>query len=136
MRSTYLNHYQLNRCCVFGMFLSWILICCLISICCIERLLRTGSTYAQVPFCLLMQTLRSHPFSPNGSHVQMYICEASRHLHRHVPLEMMLEAIMPRMAGEAFSYERLETLGDAVLKQAASLHLHQAYPAAHEGVQG
>ena len=49
-------------------------------------------------------------------------------------MELMLEAIMPRMAGETFSYERLETLGDAVLKHAVSLHLVQTYPSAHEGL--
>ena len=54
--------------------------------------------------------------------------------YRQVPVELMLEAIMPRMAGETFSYERLETLGDAVLKHAVSLHLVQTYPSAHEGL--
>ena len=53
---------------------------------------------------------------------------------RQVPVKLMMEAIMPRMAEEAFSYERLETLGDAVLKHAVSLYLLQACPTAHEGM--
>ncbi|KAK9823040.1 hypothetical protein WJX81_002311 [Elliptochloris bilobata] len=45
----------------------------------------------------------------------------------------MAEALIPRSCQEALDYERLETLGDACLKYSASLHLFNAFPAAHEG---
>ena len=43
------------------------------------------------------------------------------------------EALIPKSCQEELDYERLETLGDACLKYSASLHLFNAFPAAHEG---
>ena len=53
---------------------------------------------------------------------------------REVPNERVHEALLPRLAGEQISYERLETLGDAALKMIVSLQLFLSYPLAHEGV--
>ena len=49
---------------------------------------------------------------------------------------ILLEAFTPRACLEQYSYERLELLGDAFLKLAASLHLFRRFPRAHEGGQG
>ncbi len=49
-------------------------------------------------------------------------------------LPLVREALMPRSCGQQASYEKLEILGDAVLKYQATLHCFKAYPQAHEGL--
>ena len=46
---------------------------------------------------------------------------------------LMMEAIMPKACQELICYETLETLGDAFLKFAVSVHLYRLFPQAHEG---
>ena len=45
----------------------------------------------------------------------------------------MLAALTPKSANETFNLERVETLGDSVLKLFACLHLFLKYPLAAEG---
>ena len=45
----------------------------------------------------------------------------------------MMEAAMSKACHELISYETLETLGDAFLKFAVSVHLYRLFPQAHEG---
>ena len=52
---------------------------------------------------------------------------------KHPEGHLVLEALVPRLCGEDFSLERLETLGDAFLKYAATLFLFSSFPQAHEG---
>ena len=44
------------------------------------------------------------------------------------------EALMPQQCRQAFSYERLENVGDSLLKFATCTALFSAHPSAHEGV--
>ncbi len=46
---------------------------------------------------------------------------------------LMMEAVMSKSCHELISYETLETLGDAFLKFAVSVHLYRLFPLAHEG---
>lgn len=48
-------------------------------------------------------------------------------------LKRVVEALMPMACRQDVNYERLETLGDAFLKYAASLYAFTAFPRAHEG---
>jgi hypothetical protein len=48
-------------------------------------------------------------------------------------LELMLEAMTPRMAREAFDSERIEMLGDSVIKFLIGVELYRLYPNKHEG---
>ncbi|KAL9244062.1 hypothetical protein vseg_017874 [Gypsophila vaccaria] len=50
-----------------------------------------------------------------------------------VPSLLLLEAITTLRCCEDFSWERLELLGDSVLKYAVSCHLFLTYPDKHEG---
>ena len=43
---------------------------------------------------------------------------------------------MPQQCRQAFSYERLENVGDSLLKFATCTALFSSYPSAHEGVLG
>ncbi|KAJ3417564.1 Dicer-like protein 1 [Chytridiales sp. JEL 0842] len=49
-------------------------------------------------------------------------------------LQMLMAAITTPSAGQSFNYERFETLGDAFLKCALTLHLFVSYPNRHEGI--
>ncbi|KZV28338.1 endoribonuclease Dicer3a [Dorcoceras hygrometricum] len=51
----------------------------------------------------------------------------------NIPSSVILEALTTLGCMERFSMERLEFLGDAVLKYAASCHLFLKYPKKHEG---
>ncbi|XP_073304359.1 endoribonuclease Dicer homolog 3b isoform X1 [Primulina huaijiensis] len=51
----------------------------------------------------------------------------------NIPSSVILEALTTLRCIERFSMERLELLGDAVLKYAASCHLFLKYPKKHEG---
>ncbi|KAG9458819.1 hypothetical protein H6P81_003327 [Aristolochia fimbriata] len=51
----------------------------------------------------------------------------------HIPASLILEAITTESCCEDFSLERLELLGDSVLKYAVSCHLFLKYPDEHEG---
>ncbi|KAJ3018775.1 hypothetical protein HKX48_002642 [Thoreauomyces humboldtii] len=51
-----------------------------------------------------------------------------------VTLPKLIEALAAPSAVLQFSYERLETLGDAFLKVAITLHLYALHPHRHEGV--
>jgi endoribonuclease Dicer len=51
-----------------------------------------------------------------------------------VDIQMLMAAITAPSAGQAFNYERFETLGDAFLKCALTLHLYVSYPHRHEGI--
>ncbi|KAF8036139.1 hypothetical protein BT93_C1979 [Corymbia citriodora subsp. variegata] len=51
----------------------------------------------------------------------------------HVPSSLILEALTTLRCCENFSMERLELLGDSVLKYAVSNHLFLKYPKKHEG---
>lgn len=51
----------------------------------------------------------------------------------HVPSSLILEALTTLRCCESFSMERLELLGDSVLKYAVSNHLFLKYPEKHEG---
>ncbi|XP_030538472.1 endoribonuclease Dicer homolog 3-like isoform X2 [Rhodamnia argentea] len=51
----------------------------------------------------------------------------------HVPSSLILEALTTLRCCESFSMERLELLGDSVLKYAVSNHLFLKYPNKHEG---
>lgn len=50
-----------------------------------------------------------------------------------VPVTLILEAITTLRCCEDFSFERLELLGDSVLKYTLSCHLFLKYPEKHEG---
>ncbi|XP_044463559.1 endoribonuclease Dicer homolog 3-like [Mangifera indica] len=51
----------------------------------------------------------------------------------HIPSSLILEALTTLRCCEKFSMERLELLGDSVLKYAISCHLFLTYPKKHEG---
>ncbi|KAH9804977.1 Endoribonuclease Dicer [Citrus sinensis] len=51
----------------------------------------------------------------------------------HIPSSLVLEALTTLGCCESFSMERLELLGDSVLKYAVSCHLFLTYPKKHEG---
>ncbi|XP_024446017.1 endoribonuclease Dicer homolog 3 isoform X3 [Populus trichocarpa] len=51
----------------------------------------------------------------------------------YIPSSLILEAITTLRCCESFSMERLELLGDSVLKYAVSCHLFLKYPNKHEG---
>ncbi|KAI3514031.1 hypothetical protein L1887_12347 [Cichorium endivia] len=51
----------------------------------------------------------------------------------HIPSSLILEAITTLRCNESFSMERLELLGDSVLKYAVSCDLYLKYPKKHEG---
>ncbi|XP_020536663.1 endoribonuclease Dicer homolog 3a isoform X2 [Jatropha curcas] len=51
----------------------------------------------------------------------------------HIQSSLMLEAITSLRCNEAFSMERLELLGDSVLKYAVSFNLFLRHPTKHEG---
>ncbi|KMS95354.1 hypothetical protein BVRB_009010 [Beta vulgaris subsp. vulgaris] len=51
----------------------------------------------------------------------------------HMPSSLILEALTTLRCCEDFSSERLELLGDSVLKYAVSCHLFLKYPQKHEG---
>eukprot|EP00884_Botryococcus_braunii_P004671 jgi/Botrbrau1/14204/Bobra.0291s0009.1 len=54
--------------------------------------------------------------------------------HSMVPgVSKVVEALMPMACRQDVNYERLEILGDAFLKYAASLYVFTAFPRAHEG---
>lgn len=65
------------------------------------------------------------------------ICLASnmqRDLHlEHIPLFLLLEAITAPATNLGYSYEALETMGDAFLKMAVSTDLFCKHAAKHEG---
>lgn len=48
-------------------------------------------------------------------------------------VKLIAEAITPNHCQQGFSYERLETLGDAFLKYDCCTHVFFTYPKAHEG---
>lgn len=50
------------------------------------------------------------------------------------PFKKVLEAMTATTAGEKFSLERLEMLGDSCLKFAVSCHFFQKNPKDHEGM--
>ncbi|KAJ7958428.1 Endoribonuclease dicer-like protein [Quillaja saponaria] len=50
-----------------------------------------------------------------------------------IPISLILEALTTVRCCESFSMERLELLGDSVLKYAVSCHLYLKYPKKHEG---
>ncbi|KAK7256023.1 hypothetical protein RIF29_29454 [Crotalaria pallida] len=50
-----------------------------------------------------------------------------------IPISLVLEALTTLKCCESFSMERLELLGDSVLKYAVSCHLFLRYPEKHEG---
>ncbi|XP_063947004.1 endoribonuclease Dicer homolog 3a-like isoform X1 [Daucus carota subsp. sativus] len=51
----------------------------------------------------------------------------------HISSSLILEALTTTKCGESFSMERLELLGDSVLKYAISCYLFLKYPNKHEG---
>ncbi|KAF1865258.1 hypothetical protein Lal_00004632 [Lupinus albus] len=51
----------------------------------------------------------------------------------NIPSSLILEAITTLRCSEKYSMERLELLGDSVLKYAVSCHLFLKYPKKHEG---
>ncbi|PHU09303.1 Endoribonuclease Dicer -like protein 3 [Capsicum chinense] len=51
----------------------------------------------------------------------------------HISSSLILEALTTLRCNESFSMERLELLGDSVLKYAVSCHLFLKYPKKHEG---
>ncbi|XP_031478988.1 endoribonuclease Dicer homolog 3a-like [Nymphaea colorata] len=50
-----------------------------------------------------------------------------------IPVDLILEALTTRRCAEDFSLERLELLGDSVLKYVVSCNLFLKYPRKHEG---
>ena len=46
---------------------------------------------------------------------------------------LMMEALVSKACQELICYETMETLGDAFLKFAVSVHLYRLFPNAHEG---
>jgi dsRNA-specific ribonuclease len=48
-------------------------------------------------------------------------------------VKRVVEAMMPMACRQDVNYERLEILGDAFLKYAATLYVFNAFPKAHEG---
>jgi dsRNA-specific ribonuclease len=52
---------------------------------------------------------------------------------RVIPLKLLANAMTASSAGERFNYQRLETLGDTVLKFLVALQLLVEYPLWHEG---
>ncbi|XP_031480504.1 endoribonuclease Dicer homolog 3a-like isoform X2 [Nymphaea colorata] len=67
---------------------------------------------------LASQLRRAVGFHPNG---------------HHIPTDLILEAVTTRRCAEAFCLERLELLGDSVLKYVVSCNLFLKYPEKHEG---
>ncbi|KAL7112075.1 hypothetical protein ACP275_05G130300 [Erythranthe tilingii] len=60
--------------------------------------------------------------------------EISRHgCNFNISSSLILEALTTLRCNESFSMERLELLGDSVLKYAVSCHLFLKYPKKHEG---
>ncbi|XP_068656481.1 endoribonuclease Dicer homolog 3a isoform X2 [Aristolochia californica] len=60
--------------------------------------------------------------------------EIACHPHNsHIPASLILEAITTERCCEDFSLERMELLGDSVLKYAVSCHLFLKYPEKNEG---
>ncbi|XP_038975924.1 endoribonuclease Dicer homolog 3b-like [Phoenix dactylifera] len=57
----------------------------------------------------------------------------SSHSHSRISSSLILEAITTLRCCENFSLERLELLGDSVLKYIVSCHLFLRYPKKHEG---
>ncbi|KAG9129978.1 hypothetical protein Leryth_007097 [Lithospermum erythrorhizon] len=51
----------------------------------------------------------------------------------HIPISLILEALTTLRCNESFSMERLELLGDSILKYTVSCHLFLKYPKFHEG---
>ncbi|KAG1882754.1 hypothetical protein F4604DRAFT_1986646 [Suillus subluteus] len=51
----------------------------------------------------------------------------------HIPFSLLITAITAPVAQGHVNYQRLETLGDAVLKFSVSIHLIATYPFWHEG---
>ncbi|KAK7410183.1 hypothetical protein VNO78_00768 [Psophocarpus tetragonolobus] len=51
----------------------------------------------------------------------------------NIPSSLILQALTTLRCAESFSMERLELLGDSVLKYAVSCHLFLKYPKKHEG---
>lgn len=47
---------------------------------------------------------------------------------------LLFESVTSKQCQEHLNYERLEFIGDALLKYAASLYLYWAHPTAHEGM--
>ncbi|XP_020549446.1 endoribonuclease Dicer homolog 3a isoform X2 [Sesamum indicum] len=58
---------------------------------------------------------------------------SSRAGHFEISSSLILEALTTLRCNETFSMERLELLGDSVLKYAVSCHLFLKYPKKHEG---
>ncbi len=52
---------------------------------------------------------------------------------RGIPLKLLANAMTASSAGEKFNYQRLETLGDAVLKFLVAFQVLVEYPLWHEG---
>eukprot|EP00803_Ostreobium_quekettii_P002896 evm.model.scf_898EXC.5 EVM.evm.TU.scf_898EXC.5 scf_898EXC:44547-57562(-) len=49
-------------------------------------------------------------------------------------VQMLYESVTSKHCGEHCNYERLEFMGDALLKYAATMHLYWSFPEAHEGI--
>ncbi len=50
-----------------------------------------------------------------------------------LPRDILHQALTPPGAGYGYDYQRLETLGDNVLKLLTTVYLFQEYPLKHEG---
>jgi dsRNA-specific ribonuclease len=61
----------------------------------------------------------------NQSHIDQSVCRPS--------LMLLFEAITPRMACEIVDSERLELLGDSLLKLVTSIEVFRRFPTKHEG---
>ncbi|KAF3773196.1 Endoribonuclease Dicer-like protein 3b [Nymphaea thermarum] len=75
---------------------------------------------------LASQLRKAVGFHPNGHHIPI-------DLSVHINWVQILEAVTTRRCAEAFSLERLELLGDSVLKYVVSCNLFLKYPEKHEG---
>ncbi|KXN86833.1 Dicer-like protein 2 [Leucoagaricus sp. SymC.cos] len=78
------------------------------------------SVLRSIGHALTMTSLRSELFSSAPS-------------LRVIPLKLLANAMTASSAGERFNYQRLETLGDTVLKFLVVLQLLLEYPLWHEG---
>ena len=91
----------------------------------------------------------SRCMSDSGSSQQIFqLFSPSRELRRQPPmlmptdaqfacrqpgLDRVVEAVTPQSCQEDYSYERLENLGDAIIKYSTCLSLFSSFPSAHEG---
>ncbi|KAJ3145023.1 Dicer-like protein 1 [Geranomyces variabilis] len=103
--------------------------------------LRDGDVFLIPQFCrpysVGQKIMHASVIFPSIFYYTEVACRAAElreKLHLPVTLPKLVEALAAPSAVMQTSYERLETLGDAFLKIAITLHLYALHPHRHEGV--